>query len=101
MNQFQLSAVLFERDMVRYTPAGVPIVTFKLAHTSTQMEASFSRQVVCDVEALSAGESAQRVTQLALDKMYHFTGFIAHKGRNSKRLIFHVTAVTTYEAITT
>ncbi len=93
MNQFQLVASIAERDVLRYTPAGVPIVSGKLLHTSRQFEANVERLVEFEIAALAAGEISGRFNQAALAATYRFTGFLARKNRNSKSLVFHITDI--------
>lgn len=93
MNQFQLVAQVVEREMLRYTPAGIPIVSAKLAHSSQQLEAKVQRLVEFEIATLAVGEISGRFSQLELGQLYHFTGFMARKNRNSKSLIFHLTSI--------
>ena len=93
MNQFQLVAQVAEREMLRFTPAGIPIVAAKLSHSSQQLEAKVMRVVEFEVSALAVGEISGQFSQLELGKSYRFTGFMARKNRNSKSLIFHITAI--------
>jgi primosomal replication protein N len=93
MNQFQLVAQVVEREMLRYTPAGIPIVSGKLAHSSQQLEAKVHRLVEFEISALAVGEISGRFSQLELSQLYLFTGFMARKNRNSKSLIFHLTNI--------
>ena len=90
MNRFQLVASIVERDVLRYTPAGIPIVTAKLLHDSKQVEAGFERQVEFEVSAIASGEIAGRFNQAELGVSYPFTGFMSRKSRNSKSLVFHI-----------
>lgn len=90
MNQFQLVACIAERDILRYTPAGLPIVTAKLLHSSQQTEAGIVRQIEFDIPALAAGEIAGKFNHAALGEIFQFTGFLARKSRNSRTLVFHI-----------
>ncbi len=76
--------------MLRYTPAGIPIVSAKLLHESQQVEAGLPRLVEFEIAALAAGEISGRFNRVELDKPFQFTGFLARKNRNSKSLVFHV-----------
>lgn len=98
MNQFQLVAQVVEREMLRYTPAGIPVVSAKLAHNSQQLEAQVFRLVEFEISALAIGEISGRFNQLELGVFYQFTGFIARKNRNSKSLIFHVIEISEHKA---
>ncbi|WP_026075759.1 primosomal replication protein N [Noviherbaspirillum massiliense] len=91
MNQLQLVASIAERDAVRYTPAGIPIVSARLLHRSEQTEASIARLVEFEIAALAAGEISGRFSQAELGKNFRFTGFLARRNRNSKSLVFHIT----------
>ncbi|KIF80758.1 primosomal replication protein N [Noviherbaspirillum autotrophicum] len=90
MNQLQLVAVIAERDALRYTPAGIPIVSATLSHRSEQIEAGIKRQIELEVAAIAAGEISGRVNRAELGVAYRFTGFLARKNRNSKGLVFHI-----------
>ena len=76
--------------MLRYTPAGMPIVSAVLQHSSQQMEAGIARLAEFEISALAAGEISDRFGAAALGNVYQFTGFLAKKSRNSKSLVFHI-----------
>ena len=90
MNHFQLIATIAERDVLRFTPAGVPIVGAVLQHDSQQAEAGVARQVAFEIVALGAGEISGRLENAELGAAYRFEGFLARKNRNSKALVFHI-----------
>jgi primosomal replication protein N len=90
VNQFQLTASVIERDVLRYTPAGIPVVNAVLLHESEQMEAGIKRLVGFEVTALAVGNIAERFDQLALGSVIQVTGFMARKNRNSKSLVYHI-----------
>ncbi|MEY4208182.1 MAG: primosomal replication protein [Pseudomonadota bacterium] len=89
-NSFHCIAILAERDIVRYSPAGIPIVAAKLVHGSEQVEAGISRQVDFELPALAAGKIAGRLEQAELGAMYRFNGFMARKNRKSRSIVFHL-----------
>jgi primosomal replication protein N len=91
VNQLQLAACIAERDAMRYTPAGIPIVAARLLHSSEQVEAGIPRQVEFEIAAIAAGEISGKFNQAELGEMFRFTGFLARKNRNSKSLVFHIT----------
>ena len=99
MNQFQLVAQVVEREMLRYSPGGVPIVSAKLAHSSQQLEAQVERVVELEIAALAIGAISGRFSQLELGSLHQFTGFLARKNRNSKSLVFHVIEINEAPAI--
>lgn len=90
MNQFQFVACIAERDILRYTPAGIPIVTATLAHRSSQMEAGIARLIEFDMAAMAVGEISGRFNQAELGQDFQFNGFLARKNRNSRSLVFHI-----------
>ena len=90
MNELRLIATIAERDVLRYTPAGVPIVGAILMHSSQQEEAGVARLVQFEVTALAAGEISGRFANAELGAAYRFDGFLARKNRNSKALVFHI-----------
>ncbi|MES2076633.1 primosomal replication protein N [Rugamonas rubra] len=90
MNQLQFIALIAERDALRYTPAGMPIVNAVLQHRSQQMEAGIARLSEFEISAVAAGEISGRFSQTPLGGLYQFTGFLNKKTRNSKSLVFHI-----------
>ncbi len=78
--------------MLRYTPAGIPIATATLVHDSQQEQAGGQRQIEFEIAAIAAGEISKRFLDIDLGTLMIFTGFLARKNRNSKSLVFHVTA---------
>jgi primosomal replication protein N len=90
VNQFQFTGTILERDVLRYSPAGVPIVSATLAHSSQQVEAGGERLVEFEITALAAGEISGRFARAELGAAHQFTGFLARKNRNSKALVFHI-----------
>jgi primosomal replication protein N len=90
VNQLQFVASISERDVLRYTPAGVPIVSATLTHSSQQVEAGVARLTEFEITALAAGEISGRFSRAELGAVHQFTGFLAKKNRNSKALVFHI-----------
>jgi len=90
VNQLQVVATIAERDVLRYTPAGVPVVSAILMHNSQQVEAGVERQVQFEIAAFAAGEISGRFAAAELGAAHQFTGFLARKNRNSKALVFHI-----------
>ncbi len=90
MNQLQFVALIRERDVLRYTPAGVPIVSATLMHSSQQVEAGVVRLTEFEIAAVAAGEISGRFSQAELGASLQFTGFLAKKNRSSKSLVFHI-----------
>jgi primosomal replication protein N len=90
VNQFQFVATIAEREVLRYTPAGIPIVAARLLHVSQQTEAKIDRRVEFEIAAVAAGEISGRFHNADLGGTYRFSGFVSRRSRNSKSLVFHV-----------
>jgi len=91
VNQLQFVATLAERDTLRYTPAGIPVVAARLLHSSQQIEAGVPRLAEFEIAAIAAGEISGRFSQAQLGGTFRFIGFLARKSRNGKSLVFHLT----------
>lgn len=91
MNRVGLTASLVEREPIRYTPAGVPIVGLKLSHRSVQREAGTDRAVEMEISGIAADRVALRIDRIALGSALKLEGFLAPRRRNVKALVLHVT----------
>jgi primosomal replication protein N len=91
LNRLHLVASVIEREPVRYTPAGVPIVNCILQHASEVLEAGVKRHVELTLQALAAGEVSTQVAACELGVDAQFAGFLARKSRNARTLVFHIT----------
>ena len=93
-NRLCLIASIIERDAIRYTPAGIPVVTARLQHRSTQTEAEIERIVEFEIPATAIGKIAGMLEKLEPGQIQRFTGFMAGKSKKSKSLVFHITNMT-------
>jgi primosomal replication protein N len=91
LNRVGLTASLVEREPIRYTPAGVPIVGLKLSHRSVQREAGTDRAVEMEISGIAADRIALRIDRIALGTALKLEGFLAPRRRNVKALVLHVT----------
>jgi primosomal replication protein N len=87
-----LSAKIVERNVLRYTPAGIPVCECVLRHVSTQLEAQQAREVELEISAVALGTIGELLEQALLGQTHRFTGFLAKKSRNSRSFIYHITA---------
>jgi len=90
-NRLELSASIVERTAVRYTPAGVPVISVTLHHQSRQMEAGTERNVDVTVPAIALGDIAGKIQGMLSNQLYRFEGFIAARSLKSQNLLFHIT----------
>ena len=79
-----------ELEGLRYTPAGLPRLAFRLRHVSMQQEAGMQRQVQCEVPALALGEAANRCSGLQAGQQVRAEGFLAQRSLKSTQLVLHV-----------
>jgi primosomal replication protein N len=94
-NAVALSGELKEIEPLRHTPAGVPLLNFKLAHKSQQVEAGYKRQVDCELNGIAIGDVAVTMSRMRLAQRVHVEGFLSRKNRMSAQLVLHVTKAQT------
>ena len=89
MNQVLLSARIAETSALRYTPAGLPALDFRLEHESEVLEAGQARQVKAAIRALAIGSVAESIVRQAVGSAWAFKGFLATP-RNGKHPVLHI-----------
>ena len=89
MNQLVLNASIAEASALRYTPAGLPALDFRLEHESEVSEAGQLRQVKVAIKAVAFGSVAETLRQQAIGSSWRFTGFLATP-RNGKHPVLHI-----------
>jgi len=92
-NEAVIGGRLLKRSAIRYTPAGVPIVDFVIAHSSVQNEAGTKRKVVCDVDAVAVGEMAVSIDRVKINQSLQVKGFLARNSVGNTKLMLRVTSV--------
>ncbi|MGZ8266429.1 MAG: primosomal replication protein N [Burkholderiales bacterium] len=90
-NAVTLTGTVAEAEPLRHTPAGLPLLQFKLAHQSWQIEAGFKRQVECVVSCVALGDAATRLSRARSGDGVKVTGFLNRKNRMSAQLVLHAT----------
>ena len=82
-NRVDLQVLLVQRDSLRYSPAGIPILAAVLAHSSEQAEAGATRKVELELPAVFAGRAAQATpAQLEME----VEGYVDQSGKKSELL---------------
>jgi len=89
VNQVLLSARIAETSALRYTPAGLPALDFRLEHESEVLEAGQARQVKAAIRALAIGSVAESIVRQAVGSAWAFKGFLATP-RNGKHPVLHI-----------
>jgi primosomal replication protein N len=88
-----LSGRLLELGALRYTPAGIAAVEFKLRHESQLDEAGASRKVEAEIGGIAFQTDARLLAGAKLNTGLKLQGFLAAKGKRSKKLVLHVTNI--------
>jgi primosomal replication protein N len=90
-NEFALGGELTAIEPLRYTPAGVPVVSFRLRHRSQQIEAGIKRQVECELNGLALADVALAMSGFKVGQPIRVRGFLNRKNRMSAQLVLHAT----------
>jgi primosomal replication protein N len=90
-NEIALTGELTAVEPLRYTPAGIPLLGFRLVHRSRQTEAGLKRQVECEVGGVAMAEVALAMAKLKPGQAVRVSGFLNRKNRMSAQLILHAT----------
>ena len=78
-------------EPLRYTPAGIPLLSVVLHHVSEQIEAGMKRKVECEVNAVILGELA--LQGLKIGAQIIVQGFLARRSLNSTQLVMHINEI--------
>jgi len=92
-NRATVSGRLIELDTLRHTPAGVPVLKFRLQHESSQTEAGGARKVSCELAAVAFEREAKLLAAAKLGSKVTVTGFLAAKSRSSRALVLHAVEI--------
>ena len=84
---------MLELGALRYTPAGVAAVEFRLGHESEQSEAGSLRTIQAEVSAIAFETQAKLLAGRPLGSPVRVEGFLGAKSKRSKRLVLHVTNI--------
>ena len=90
-NRLELTGQLLERGVLRYTPAGLPALEFRLGHESEQIEAEKPRKVECEMACLALGTTALLLKDAKPGDKLALEGFVAARSVKSKSPVLHVT----------
>lgn len=92
-NTVRIAGCLVERDALRYTPARVAVVGFRVEHASRQEEAGIERDVTCEIEASAIEALAQQVCVIPLGTHLILEGFLAARSARNRKLVLHVRSI--------
>ena len=98
MNRVVLEGQISRLGELRHTPGGVPLVEFRIAHTSEQTENGQARRVACEMDAIGIGDIGRSVAALGVGAAVRVTGFLARRSLKSEWPVLHATAVDAADA---
>ena len=96
MNKLVLSGVVSALEPIRYTPAGLPLLSFIVSHVSEYIEAGMKRKVECEVHAVAIGDCAKSNIQLGAN--INVAGFLAKRSAKSSQLVLHIMKIEILES---
>jgi len=88
VNKLVLSGTVKDIAPLRYTPAGLAVLSFVIDHTSEVEEAGLKRKAMCEVNAMLMGDLAQ--TALQEGNEIKAAGFLAKRSAKSTQLVMHI-----------
>lgn len=80
-------------EPLRYTPAGLPLLSFVVRHASEQLEAGIKRKVECEMAVVAIGDIARQAQNIQLSSQVKLAGFIAKRSLKSTQLVLHLNAL--------
>lgn len=78
-------------EPLRYTPAGIPLLSVVLRHASEQIEAGMKRKVECEVNAVILGDLALKGLKTGAQIIAQ--GFLARRSLKSTQLVMHINEI--------
>jgi primosomal replication protein N len=88
LNKLVLQAEVVQVEPLRYTPAGIPLLSVILRHASEQIEAGMKRKVECEVNAVILGDLALQGFKTGAQIIAQ--GFLARRSLKSTQLVMHI-----------
>jgi primosomal replication protein N len=88
VNRLVLSGVVVALEPIRYTPAGLPLLSFIVSHVSEATEAGMKRKVECEVNAVAIGDAAMSNIQIGAN--INVAGFLTKRSAKSTQLVLHI-----------
>jgi len=89
-NKLELTGIALQIQALRYTPAGIPLLSFVVQHVSEQIEAGMQRKVECEVTAIAMGDLAVKSQGIKEGALIKVSGFLARRSLKSTQLVLHI-----------
>jgi primosomal replication protein N len=88
LNKLVIQAEVVQIEPLRYTPAGIPLLSVVLRHVSEQIEAGMKRKVECEINAVVLGDLALKGLKQGVQIIAQ--GFLAKRSLKSTQLVMHI-----------
>ncbi|MEO1766019.1 primosomal replication protein N [Thiobacter aerophilum] len=92
-NRTRISGRIADKDSLRHTPAGVPVLTFTLVHRSEQPAGVGKRKVECVIPAVAFEALAETIARWPRDAQVEVEGYLARKSRTEAQLTLYVQTI--------
>ena len=96
LNLTRLCGEVMERGALRYTPAGISVIEFRLLHRSEQIEAGALRKVECDMACVVLGDNAKLIAAITPGEQgsqVSVSGFLAARSLKHRSPVLHVNTI--------
>ena len=94
-NRLAIEGSITELKPLRHTPAGLPVLNFRIAHASEQVEADMARKV----EVVALGSTATLLSGAKPGDALRLDGFLAAKSAKSGQPVLHVERIEFVEGL--
>lgn len=88
-----MNGEVVQLEPLRFTPAGLPLLSFVVRHVSEQIEAGIKRQVECEMTVVAIGDIADKAKAVQAGNQVKLAGFIAKRSLKSTQLVLHLNAL--------
>lgn len=89
-NRLELTGEVVQIAELRYTPAGIPLLSFAVRHLSEQIEAGMKRKVECEVPVVAMSGLAEKSQGIKEGTSVKVSGFLAKRSLKSTQLVLHI-----------
>jgi primosomal replication protein N len=92
-NQVVIEGSLTEISVLRYTPAGVPLIEMRIQHFSRQPEAGSERDVSVTLTVFVLGEPALIAATMRVGQNIAIKGFLSQRSLKSEFPVLHANQI--------
>jgi len=98
-NRLAIEGSITELKPLRHTPAGLPVLNFRIAHASEQVEADMARKVEVELAVVALGSTATLLSGAKPGDALRLDGFLAAKSAKSGQPVLHVERIEFVEGL--